>query len=209
MAMKRDIITLALAGIGALTGLVSLSFIVCEKIEYRPRVEITRPSFVERQNGSSPPGFTAYVRYKNRGKVVMDVYEPPLLVVRDSAGKRFGPFLMQPAWPSDLKSRLAASRAGLPSVTVGLPRVSIAPLRSEGREYSVPALERAITKGEIADFHARWRDFTFEVEVVDTENENYTEQSVIRQSFDYKSFDGHCLYSIWCTGKSSAEDDES
>jgi len=194
MAIKRDSITLVLAGIGALTGLSSLSLIVWEQVEYRPRVEITSPTFVESQEGSLLPRITAYVGYKNLGTVLMNVYEPPLLVVRDSAGKQFGPYLMRVPRPG----------IGRP-VTAGRGPVRIEPQRSEGREYLVPGLEEAIANGQIPGFRSHWRDFTYEVEALISVNEDF-EQSVHRQSFEYKSYDGRCMSSgTWCTGAQRTE----
>jgi len=160
MATRREALTLGLAGVGAVSGLASLSAIVWEKLKYPSRVEMQSLSFFRdydtplflsgSQSGPPQPriGLMGGIGYRNDGKLFMRIDSYPLLTVRHPDGRTFGPYLMRPQENS----------FGIP----GGP-VTLEPLGSSNGFYALRGFGRAIANGEIPDIRARFNDFTFEV----------------------------------------------
>ena len=152
---RKENITLALALVGALTGLASLSTIVWERVKYPSRVEITwlsfyRSSFYPGMTGSSLE-LRVHVGCKNLGKLKISLSGYPMISMRRPDGKKFGPYLMR-----------SAVRG---AVSDPPPGQAVEPLSWCGGSYSVSGLERAIVSGELSDLPYRFEDFTFEVAI--------------------------------------------
>ena len=157
MATRRETLTLALAGLGAMSGLTSLSAIVWEKVKYRSRVEMELMSF-ERIPVPRPAGYdarlvgppnprfpelVAWIDYTNYGKFKTYVDACPLLKLHHPDGRRFGPYLMLPSYKGGW--------------------VSLEPLGTAAADYFLRGLRWAIDAEQIPDIRSRFDEFTFEI----------------------------------------------
>ena len=153
MAPKRENITLVLAIVGAVTGLISFSINVQDQIKYRPRVEMDF-KIVDVARSQPRPQIVAVLIYKNLGKSRINLVKTPEVMVLHPDGKKFGPFTMLP-----------------PKLDVAQMLISLEPLGVKDQGYVVPELEEAIVGGQLADIRSHPTKFKFEVRIKTTEGD--------------------------------------
>ena len=158
MATKRDNITLILAIVGAVTGLIAFSMNVKEQIKYRPRVEMDF-KIVDFARDKPRPQLVGVLIYKNLGKSKINVTRTPEILVNHPDGRQFGPYTMFP-----------------PKLDPAQMLISLDALGVRDQAYMIPDLEQDIASGELPDIRSRPDEFRFEVSITTTEGN-------FRQSF--------------------------
>lgn len=79
---KKENITLLIAILGAITGLISFYFVIQEKIQYRPRIEIDLVGVYDISGDSIEPWIVIVAEFRNLGNSKVTIDNLPYLNVK-------------------------------------------------------------------------------------------------------------------------------
>lgn len=147
--MKNNI-TLAIAILGAVTGMISFSMNVFDYIKYRPRLGIECRIFDFSNKGESPD-FVFALKYINLGKNRISLLKAPKLYITNAKGKKFGPYTL---FPTDKKIATLST--------------ALEPFAMDVVTYKSPDLIEDIQKRKSCDFRKEKDKITFYIEIDNT-----------------------------------------
>lgn len=137
--MKADkmstvqIITLCIAILGAVTGTISFSLQMWEKLKYRPRVSAELIGVYELPSEDQTPDIVVVVEYRNPSKDKVTILRTPDIIVKDQLGKILGKFNLDPTrWDEPVQ-------------------VVLDPQEVKGRSYFGRELSTAMVSGAMPD----------------------------------------------------------
>ena len=149
--MKADkmntiqIITLCIAILGAVTGIISFSLQMWQKLKYRPRLSAELIGVYEFPSEKGTPYIVVVVEYRNPSKDRVTVPGTPDIIVKDQLGKNLGEFNLDPTrWDEPLQ-------------------VVLAPQEVKVMPYSGRELATAIVSGVIPDLRSTDANIMFEL----------------------------------------------
>jgi hypothetical protein len=159
---KIQIITLCIAIIGAVTGTISFSLQMWEKLKYRPRLSAEIIGVYVLPSEGQTPDIAVVVEYRNPSKDRITILRTPDIIVKDKSGKKLGKFNLDPSnWNEPVQ-------------------YPIGPQEVKGVPYRGRELSDAISTGIIPELSSLNDDVFFELEGESTAGQFTARTSGIR-----------------------------